>query len=81
MIMSVLTSSGYGAVLVKHTGVLIPFQGRMPMDTTFVLDAIDAIPVWVDMLQATGAYFSHNQHLIPFTLFLTHSLFPNQCHL
>ena len=75
--MSVLISSGYGAVLVKHTGVLTPIHG----EAAAAINVIDVIPVWVDMLQATGAYFSHNQHLMPFTLFLTHSPFPNQGHL
>ena len=51
--MSVLTSSGYGAVLVKHTGVMTPGH------YLFTVDAIGVIPVWVDMLQATGAYLSH----------------------
>ena len=77
--MSVLTSSGYGAVLVNHTGVFTPHDEGL--EHVVSVDAIDVIPVWVDMLQATGAYFSHNQHLMPFTLFLTHSPFPNQGHL
>ena len=78
--MSVLTSSGYGAVLVNHTRRRI--TSIIDVEAMVTINEVnDVIPVWVDMLQATGTYFSHNQHLMPFTLFLTHSPFPNQGHL
>lgn len=41
--------SGYGAVLVKHTGVITRYRRAVG------LNPVGVIPVWVDMLQATGA--------------------------